>query len=516
MAQSRQSLTKKNFPFRGSFIGGKFVRASELGDVNGEWVSRSPADFSDELARVQYSYEGVDVAVGAARGAFYSWRKRPLAERADLLKKYQAAVKKREEDFIHVISREVGKPAWESKTEVAAMVNKVDITINESMKLVADFEIAKIMENTHGVCRHRPLGVMAVIGPFNFPGHLPNGHIMPALLTGNTVVFKPSEKAPMVGQLMAECFEEAGFPAGVFNLLQGQGELGRRLCVHEGVDGVLFTGSYEVGTRIKQDTLQQHWKLLALEMGGKNPTIVWDDVDLDLAIQETLVSAYVTAGQRCSATSRVLVHSKVLDRFIEQFHARAKAFSIGHPLDNPFMGPLIEQGSVDRYMKFLGIAAREGAELVMRGKALETKYQGNYVTPSVCWVKDSSIEHTKKSVFQQTELFAPSVAILGVDSLELAIAQANATQYGLVASVFTSSRANFEKCVDDLEMGLVNWNKSTVGASSRLPFGGFKKSGNHFPTALTATRYCAMPVSSLEVAEPKTASPTAYPGLNWT
>lgn len=505
----------KKFEVRGNYINGKFSPPATSSDVSGEWVSKSPGDFTDEIGRFQYSYQAVDAVVDAARGAFSTWRKKPVAERAELLKKYQAAVKKREEDFIQAIAREVGKPLWEAKTEVATIVNKVDVTINESMKYVTGFEIPKIMDNTNGVCRYKPHGVMVVIGPFNFPGHLPNGHIVPALLTGNTVIFKPSEKAPMVGQLMAECFEEAGFPAGVFNMIQGNGELGRRLCVHEDVSGILFTGSYEVGTRIKQDTLQQHWKILALEMGGKNPTIVWGDANLEVAIQETLFSAYVTAGQRCSATSRVIVENKILEQFIDQFHQRAKAFSIGHPMDNPFMGPLIESAAMDRYMKFLGIAQREGAEVIMRGKALELSHQGNYVTPSICWVKDSSIAHTRKSVYQQTELFAPNVAILGVDTLEQAIEQANETQYGLAATVFTADRVNYEKAVEDLEMGLVNWNKSTVGASSRLPFGGFKKSGNHFPTALTSTLYCAVPVASLEVAEPKLANANAYPGLNW-
>lgn len=506
---------KTHFESRGNYINGRFLAAAKSGDVNGEWVSRSPADHKDQLGSFQYSYHSIDEAVASARKAFDPWRKKSLNERAELLKKYQAALKKREVHIAEALAREVGKPLWESKTELTAMLGKVDVAINESMKLVADYEIPKIMENTVGACRYRPLGVMAVIGPFNFPGHLPNGHIVPALLTGNTVVFKPSEKAPLVGQLMAECFDEAGLPAGVFNLIQGQGEVGRRLCVHEDVDGVLFTGSYEVGTRIKQDTLQQHWKLLALEMGGKNPAIVWSDCNLDQALQETLVGAFITAGQRCSATSRIIVQSKILDEFIEKFHQRAKSFSIGHPLDNPFMGPLIESSSVDRYMKFLGIALREGCEIVMRGKSLGLPFQGSYVTPSVCWSKDSSLEYARKSVFQQTELFAPCVSIVGVDTLEQAIEQANCTQYGLVTSVFTSDRANFEKCLSDLEMGLVNWNKSTVGASSRLPFGGFKKSGNHFPTALSATLYCAMPVSSLEVTEPKIAGASAYPGLNW-
>jgi succinylglutamic semialdehyde dehydrogenase len=503
---------KFKFTSQGNFIDGRWQQPSE---PNGDWVNRSPADHHDELGRFFYSYPSVDQAVYAARSAFSTWRHTPAEKRAELLKKYQSALKSREEQLIEAIAREAGKPLWESKTEFNAMVNKVDVTLNESCKLVEDFEIPKVLDNTHGACRYRPLGVMAVIGPFNFPGHLANGHIVPALLTGNTVVFKPSEKTPVTGQLMAECYQEAGFPPGVFNLLQGEREVGRRLVVHENVDGVLFTGSYEVGTRIKQDTLLQHWKLLALEMGGKNPAIVWEDADLEVALQETLVGAFITAGQRCSATSRILVHSKIYDQFVERYHERAKAFTIGHPLDNPFMGPLIEQGAVDRYMKFLGIAAREGAEIVMRGKILELPVQGNYVTPSICAVRDNSIESARKSIYQQTEFFAPNAAIVPVDEIEQAVALANITQYGLVASVFTQSRETYLKAWDGLEFGLINWNKSTVGASSRLPFGGFKKSGNHFPTALFATRYCALPIASLEVESPKAPSGSAYPGLNW-
>ncbi len=504
--------SKHHFAVKGNLIDGRFEIPS---DANGEIVIKSPADFSDEVGRFAYSYAAVEDAIASAKKASLGWKRMTVSQRAELLKKYQETIKRREAELTELISRETGKPLWESKTELAAMINKVDITINESMKFVTDFEMPRIMEGTLGACRYRPLGVMAVIGPFNFPGHLPNGHIVPALLTGNTVVFKPSEKTPGVGQLMAEFIHEAGFPAGVFNLVQGEKEVGRRLCVHEGINGVLFTGSYEVGTRIKQDTLQQHWKLLALEMGGKNPSIVWDDADFEVALHETLVAAYITAGQRCSATSRIIVHASRFDEFVEKFHQKAKAFDIGHPYENPFMGPLIDAPSVDRYMKFLGIAQREGAEIVMRGKSLELANQGNYVTPSICAIRGATVDGSRKSVYQQTEMFAPNVAILAAGSLEEAIAQANITQYGLVCSVFSKDRSVYDKALEALEFGLVNWNKSTVGASSKLPFGGFKKSGNHFPTALTSTLYCTSPVASLEVAEPK-ATPAAYPGLNWS
>ncbi len=498
----------------GDFIFGQFKKPTE---ASGEWISRSPASFSDELGRFQYSYAHVDEAVHVAQAAFRSWKKLPISERAEFLKKFQTVLKKREDEWVEAIAREVGKPLWEAKTELSAMLNKVDITIQESMRLVADFEIPKIMEHTNGACRYRALGVVAVIGPFNFPGHLPNGHIIPSLLTGNTVVFKPSEKAPWVGQLMAESFQEAGLPPGVFNMVQGEREVSRRLCSHDGVHGVLFTGSYDVGVQIKQDTIQQHWKLLALEMGGKNPAIVWKDADLENAVYETLIGSFLTTGQRCSATSRILVHRDLLGQFLGRFHERSKAFKIGHPFENPFMGPLIDQGSVDRYMKFQGIAAREGFETVMSGKVLELAHRGNYVTPSIGLMTKASLEQTRKSIYQQTELFAPNVAILAVDELDEAIAQANATQFGLAASVFSQNRAVYQHCLDELEMGLINWNKSTVGASSRLPFGGLKKSGNHFPTALAAPLYCTTPVASLEVSEIQSTSVSASktPGLNW-
>jgi len=495
----------------GDYIGGEFHPPS---DPTGEWAVTSPAAAKDIVARVKYSFSEVDHAVQSARDAFRKWRSTPQSERNELLYRYQTALKKREAVLAETISRETGKPHWEAKTEVVVMLNKIDITIKESLPLIRDLEIPGVMPETLGTARHRPLGALVVIGPFNFPGHLPNGHIVPALATGNTIIFKPSEKTPMTGQLMAEAAHEAGFPPGVFNLVQGERELSRRLSIHEGVAGVLFTGSYEVGTRIKQDTLQQHWKMLALEMGGKNPAIVWDDIDVDTVTYDLLAGAFLSAGQRCTSTSRVLIHSAVADQFVEKLHKAAKAFKIGHPFENPFMGPLIDAQSVDRFQKFQPIAAREGFEIVMRGKNLDLPYGGYYVTPSIAFMKGGTLEQAKKSVFQQTELFAPMLAIQTVDSVEQAITLANATQYGLAAAVYTRSRKIFEECYRDLEFGIVNWNRSTVGSSSRLPFGGLKKSGNHRPTALSAVQYCSYPVATHEVEEPKMPQ-TLYPGLVW-
>ena len=495
--------------YLGNYINGEFHSAT---DPNGEWIVQSPACLKDEISKIKYSYADIDRAVDSAETAQKKWKTLRLEDRVSFLKKYQSALKNRESKFIEIISREVGKPIWETKTEFSAMLSKIDITIQDSLPLIKDIQIPNAAPGALGISRYRPHGIMAVIGPFNFPGHLPNGHIVPALITGNAVIFKPSEKTPLTGQLIAECFHEAGLPKGVFNLIQGERETSRRLCMHEKIDGILFTGSYEVGARIKQDTLQQYWKILALEMGGKNASIVWDDADIEHSLYEVLFSAFVTTGQRCSATSRVLVHHSIADEFVEKLHKLTKAFKIGHPFENNFMGPLIDATSVDRFLKFQPIAQREGFETIMRGKILELPYPGHYVTPTICYSKKPDTKNTFKSVYQQTELFSPHLTIQAVTHVDDAIKMVNDVQYGLVTSVFSKSKQTYQQFYEEIDCGLINWNKGTVGASSRLPFGGLKKSGNHQPTALNSVFYCTYPVASLEIDEPKPVD-TWAPGL---
>lgn len=480
------------------YIRGDFQEAKS---IDSEWTLASPADLNDELGVVQCDYAMISEAVAASCEAFHLWKKTPLSYRIDLLKKFQNEVKAREVDFIRALGREVGKPEWEAKTEFAAVLGKIDITINESLKLTDDFQRQSIMDATDGWCRYRPHGVMVVVGPFNFPAHLPNGHWVPALLTGNTVIFKPSEKTPLIAQILAECFHGAGFPVGVFQMILGDREASRRLCVHPDVDGILFTGSYEVGLRIKQDTLLQHWKILALEMGGKNASIVWSDADLEAAANEVVFSAFVTAGQRCSSTSRLIVHHSIFESFLKLIMKKAQALAISHPSDKPFCGPLIDDASVDRYLKVTGAAVKEGYEPLIAAQALKTPWRGYYVQPSIFKAPDHSVVFAERSYYQQTEMFAPNLCVLETHEEAHAVALANATQYGLIASVYTRSRDRYLAMAEDLDVGAVNWNRSTAGASSRLPFGGTKKSGNHFPTALPATLYCAYPQSALEVQD---------------
>lgn len=497
----------KTLSFLGDYFDGKW-HLSESPDE--EWQVASPANLKDIVIRPAAKYDHLEGAIAAARKAYLPWAHLGTEKRKQHLMRLKEVFLSRAAELSEIISRETGKPLWETKTEAQALANKIDITLGFSLNLVREEEVKDALPGVSGFIRHKPRGVMAVIGPFNFPAHLPNGHIVPALIAGNTVVFKPSDKTAAVGQWMAECFHAAEFPAGVFNLVQGQAEVGKRLGVHHGVDGILFTGSYEVGLKIKQETLTHFWKLLALEMGGKNATIVWEDADLKKAVYETLIGSFMTAGQRCSCTSRIILHPKIRDEFIDQFYANAKRLKIGHWRDSVFMGPLISADSVEKYIRYQEIAKREDAESLMRGKAMSLEHDGYYVTPSINLVKSFD----PKSVYQKSEIFGPNVAIFTTDSFEEALAINNSAGFGLVMAMFTRDRALYEKALIEAQVGQVNWNRTTNGASSKLPFGGMNKSGNDRPSAHYAIQYCTIPVSSLEDNTPFTGG-NMPPGLNF-
>jgi succinylglutamic semialdehyde dehydrogenase len=497
----------ETIPFLGDFIDGQFIKPTQS---NGAIERRDPGDTRNLVFEGTFAFDQVNLACEAARKAFRPWADLSMEDRKNHLMLLKESYLAHAEVLATLISREIGKPFWEAKQEVQSMVNKIDVTINDALELVKEKKIDNASGNTPGFLRFKPRGVMAVIGPFNFPGHLPNGHIIPSLLMGNTVVFKPSEMAPAVGQKMAEIFEAARFPKGVFNVVQGSGELGKRLVMHESVEGVLFTGSYETGYRIKQDILPHFWKISALEMGGKNAAIVWDDCDLKKAVYENVISAFMTTGQRCSATSRIIVRRSLADKFIRSFHEAAKKISINYAFENPFMGPLVNAESLDKYLRFQGIANREGAESVMRGKVLELPKEGYYVTPSINLVNKLD----PKSIYQKTEVFGPNVAIYQVDEISEAVQIVNSSSYGLALSVFSSDREVFDYCFNHSRVGLVNFNRGTVGASGRLPFGGMGKSGNNEPAGTFAIYSCSYPVACLEddSAVDETKAP---PGMNF-
>ena len=493
---------------RGDFINGQFV-LPEITD--GEIKDISPSDLNDVVMRVGFAHDHIDQACQAAKKAYKSWSHLPVEERKSYLMRLKEIFVARAAEMAEIMARDTGKPLWESKTEIQAVINKIDITLNESFKLVQTERIPNALPSVDGVIRFKSRGVMSVIGPFNFPIHLPNGHIIPALLMGNTVVFKPSEQTPAICQMYAEAFEKAGFPPGVFNMVHGDGEAGRKLVIHDLVDGVLFTGSYEVGLRIKQETVTHYWKILALEMGGKNSTVIWDDADLEKATYESLLGGFMTSGQRCACTSRIFVHDKIADQFIEKFYQAAKKLSIGHWSENVFMGPLINSSAVEKYIRFQEIANRENCESMMRGKVLDLKHKGYYVTPSIHLVP----KFDPNSVYQKSEIFGPNVAIYRVTDFDETMDVVNSSGFGLVMSLFSKNQSLYEKALIDARVGVLNYNRTTNGASSRLPFGGMGKSGNDRPSAHFAIQYCSVPVASLEDFTPFDST-KVMPGMNYT
>lgn len=484
-------MNVKAISFAGDFINGRFILSDKS---DGQFKDISPADLNDQVMTVKYKLDHIDQACQAAKQAYLSWAKLSLQERKGYLLKLKDIFVAHESQMAELIARDTGKSLWDATTEAKALAGKIDITLNESIKLIQGERITNALPQVDGVIRFRSRGAMAVIGPFNFPAHLPNGHIIPALIAGNTIIYKPSEQTPAVAQLYAQMFEKAEFPSGVFNLVHGEVETGRRLVAHELVDGILFTGSYEVGLKIKQETLNHYWKILALEMGGKNATVVWDDADIDKAIYETLIGAYMSTGQRCSGTSRVILHDKIADQFTDRFYQAAKKLSIGHWSKNPFMGPLINGPAVEKYIRFQEMANRENCESLMRGKSLELEHKGFYVTPSIHLVKS----YDENSVYQKTEIFGPNVAIYRSSDFDKTLEMVNSTGYGLAMALFTKNKELYETALLKARVGILNWNRTTNGASSRLPFGGMGKSGNDRPSAHFAIQYCTVPVASLE------------------
>lgn len=488
------------FKILGNYFNGDFHLPPTSGPLAVENVIKRfcPADLSLLLWEAPVDYKDVERVVESAQQGFKMWRKLPQSERNTYLKKYQDEVNKRKDEIALAISYEMGKPLWEAKTEVASVIAKVNVTIEESLPRIQNKNIENILPKTTGHIYFKPIGASLIIGPFNFPCHLANGQILSALVAGNSIIFKASEKTCYSAQLLMECFHAAGFPSGVVNLIQGDGEVARRLLKEKSIKGVFFTGSKEVGKKILDVTHHDLSKLVCLELGGKNTTIVHHDANLDHALLELLKSCFLTSGQRCTSTSIVAIHRSVHESFIARFHDLAKKITIDHPVEyskEPFMGPLVDQASVDAYLLFMGMAKREGIQEIMRGKLIEKTKKGHYVSPSIHLAE----KWNHDSMFLQSEIFGPNVTFIPYDTIEEAIAIANATEYGLASAIFTRDHSLFDRCVEEIDSGLVNFNRSTVGASAKLPFGGVKNSGNYRPAALTTIDACVYQMASLEI-----------------
>ncbi len=448
------------------------------------------------------SAEQVEAAVQAARAAFPAWASRPLEERIALLERFAATLKAHADELAHSIGEETGKPLWESATEVTSMANKVAISVQSYRERTG--EKSGPLADATAVLRHKPHGVVAVFGPYNFPGHLPNGHIVPALLAGNTVLFKPSELTPKVAELTVKCWIEAGLPAGVLNLLQGARGTGVALAANEGIDGLFFTGSSRTGNHLHTQFAGRPEKILALEMGGNNPLIVDQLQDVDAAVYTIIQSAFISAGQRCTCARRLLVPQGAWgDALLQRLVDVAATIQVGafDAQPAPFMGSVISLAAAEQLLEaqqqLLGKGARALLEMTQprAGAAL--------LTPGI-------IDVTSVTERQDEEFFGPLLQVIRYADFDAAIAEANATAFGLAAGLLSDSKARYEQFWLESRAGIVNWNKQLTGAASTAPFGGVGASGNHRASAYYAADYCAYPVASLEtesVSLPATLSP---------
>lgn len=439
----------------------------------------------------------VGAAVARAREALPGWSLASQGDRIAVVRAFKAVVQDRAEAFARLIASETGKPLWETKTEVASVAAKVDISIQAQAERAGSRtgEVGGVRQ----VLRHKPHGVLAVLGPYNFPAHLPNGHIVPALLAGNSIVFKPSELTPAVADFMADCWAAAGLPGGVLNIVHGGGETGRDLAAAD-IDGLLFTGSAHVGAALARQFAATPGKILALEMGGNNPLIVWDAAPdtLDAVAALVVQSAYLSAGQRCTCARRLIVRDGDEGPLLDRVTALIDRIIIGAPFDEPqpFIGPVIANRAADGLVAGAEALVARGARVIRRLDRLRPDRP--FLTPGL-------FDVTGLSGLADAELFGPFLQMTRVADWDAAIAAANATRFGLSAGLIGGDAALYDRFWAAARAGVVNWNRPTNGAASNAPFGGIGLSGNHRPSAYYAADYSAWPVASLEADTPEGA-----------
>ena len=452
--------------------------------INGEWSeaasgrafeNRNPAN-TDELIGIfpESSAAEVDAAVDAARAAFGTWRLVPAPKRAEIFFRAAEILSKRKETLAHEMTREMGKVLDETRGDVQEAVDMTYYMAGEGRRLWGQTTPSELREK-FAMSVRQPLGVCALITPWNFPMAIPSWKIMPALICGNTAVIKPAEDTPLSTYNLVQILSEAGLPRGVVNVVNGIGpEAGAPLVRHPKIDAISFTGSTEVG-RIVAEATAPSFKPCHLEMGGKNILIVLEDANLDLAVEGAVWGGFGTAGQRCTAASRVAVHKNVYKQFLDKFIPRVKALKVGDGLDTATqMGPVINEKQLQTVMEYVAIGKKEGARLVAGGNRLTGGpfAHGWFHEPTVFADCDPTMR------IAQEEIFGPVVAVIPISGFEESIEIANGVVYGLSASIYTRDVNKGFAAMRDLHTGIVYVNAPTIGAEIQLPFGGTKQTGN--------------------------------------
>ncbi|MCE9687010.1 succinylglutamate-semialdehyde dehydrogenase [Shewanella sp. AS16] len=480
---------------QGQWLAGKGHELTSINPANGEVIWRGQAATAEQ----------VNEAVEAARNAQFDWYMLGYERRLAIVEAYRSELEAHKAELAEVIAQETGKPQWETITEVGAMIGKIGLSAAAYLKRTGTEE--NDTPAGRAVLRHKPHGVVAVFGPYNFPGHLPNGHIVPALLAGNTVVFKPSELTPKVAEEMLKLWHKAGLPAGVINLVQGEVDTGKALASHPQLDGLFFTGSSRTGHLLHQQYAGHPGKILALEMGGNNPLIIKGVSDIKAAVHDIIQSAYISSGQRCTCARRLYVEQGAQgDELIAQLVAAVKKIQVGawNMQPQPFMGSMISETAAR------GMVAAQAQLQSLGGVSL---VELKHLQAGTGLVSPGLIDVTGVAQLPDEEYFGPLLQLVRYTDFDQALKLANDTRYGLSAGLLADSREDYEYFLARIRAGIVNWNKQITGASGAAPFGGVGASGNHRASAFYAADYCAYPVASVE-ADAVSLPASLSPGLS--
>ncbi|MDQ7781450.1 MAG: succinylglutamate-semialdehyde dehydrogenase [Desulfomonilaceae bacterium] len=473
--------------------------------IMNQWITGSGSEFtSADPATGRHTWSGrhadageVQRAVEAARDAFEGWADLAPERRIDRLEIFGAQLGAHREELAHAISLDTGKPHWESLTEIKAMQGKIGLSIRAYRERCGPVSGESGRDRTW--IRYRPHGVVAIFGPFNLPGHLPNAHIVPALIAGNTVVFKPSRQAPLVADKTARLWEAAQLPPGVFNMVQCDRDTSMALAVNRDVRGLFFTGSVAGGKAIHRAVAGNPGKILALEMGGNNPLVVHEVADVHAAAYLTVQSAFITSGQRCTCARRLIVPKDAQgDSFIGSLKSLMGKIRVGafteHP--EPFMGPVISVQTAEDLLAAQAELVSKGAVPIVPMVRLDRP--GAFLSPGL-------IDVTEVKNRSDVEFFGPMLQTIRVPDFDAALHEADNTAFGLAAGLLSDRKDLYERFLHTVRAGIINWNRQITGASGALPFGGIKDSGNHRPSGYFAADYCSYPIASIE------AEITAFP-----
>ncbi len=452
--------------------------------INGEWVesasgrtftNHNPADFDDVIGTFPESNaEDVRKAAEVAAEAYKKWKLMPAPKRGDILRKAGDILARRKDELARAMTREMGKPVFETKGDVQEAIDTAYYSATETRRLFG-YNAPSEMENKVNLSFRMPIGVCGIITAWNFPMAVPSWKILPALACGNTIIYKPSEDAPHSGNLMAEVLEEAGLPPGVFNVLHGRAECGEAIVEDLTVKVIGFTGSTKVGNHIASRAGALN-KKVSLEMGGKNAQIVMPDADMELAMEGVLWGAFGTTGQRCTATSRLILHEDIYDDFINKLITKASKIAIGPGLEEGTqMGPVINEKQLKKIEEYVAIGREEGALCVLGGDRVTESQElsrGNFFLPTIF------IDVTRDMRIAREEIFGPVLSVIKVKDLTEAINVLNDTPYGLSSSLYTSNVNDSFRAIRDIEAGITYINVPTIGAEAHMPFGGVKGTGN--------------------------------------